>query len=147
MFSEKRNSLRFTRSKTVYIKTSFLLTQKLNIFINVLVYCFRTFRLTQEVTLYSRFWRDQNNLWNLFKPSAHLFFKSTTKIPKQRTKLFKVNKKDTRTMSMTSFWYFYVNFEQNSTIVLVFLLLALNKLILARKRTVQTLEQSRLTLL
>ena len=133
--------------KTVYIKTSFLLTQKLNIFINLLVYCFRTFRLTQEVTLYSRFWRDQNNVWNLFKLSAHLFFKSTTKIPKQRTKLFKVNKKDTRTTSMTSFWYFYVNFEQSSTIVLVFLLLALNKLILARKRTVQTLEQSRLTLL
>ena len=134
-------------SKTVYIKTSFLLTQKLNIFINLLVYCLRTFRLNQEVTLYSRFWRDQNNVWNLFKPSAHLFFKATTKIPKQRTKLFKVNKKDTRTTSRRHSGIFNVNFEQNSSIILVFLLLALNKLILARKRTVQTLEQSRLTLL
>ena len=39
---------------------------------------------------------------------------------------FKVNTKDTRTMLMTSFGVFIVNFEQISHFALVFLLLILN---------------------
>ena len=45
--------------------------------------------------------------------------------------MFKVNNKNTRTTSMTSFWCFIVDFEHISQLSLVFLLLTLNKQMLA----------------
>ena len=45
--------------------------------------------------------------------------------------MFKVNNKNIRKTSMTSFWYFYCNFEHISHISLAFLLSTLNKYMLA----------------
>ena len=69
-----------------------------------------------------------------FTFQCRTYFCSVTKMetPGQSVKLFQVNDKDTRTMTLASFlWVFADSFEQILQIGLVLLLLTLNKYLLA----------------
>ena len=61
-----------------------------------------------------------------YSQPAFICSKLTIETLEEGVKYVKVIDKDTRTTTMASFWYLYVNFEHISHIVLVFLLLTLN---------------------
>ena len=66
------------------------------------------------------------------RPTDIYLFKVNNRKTRKRCDIyFKVNNKNTRTMSLRSFSCFLINFEHISYLFLVFLLLSLNKEMLA----------------
>ena len=85
------------------------------------------FQICISVPLSSPLWA--NGVFEL--PLLRLFITSYKKCEKVQN-MFKFNNNDTRTMLLKSFWCIIVNFEHISHLFLVFLLLTLNKQMLAK---------------
>ena len=83
---------------------------------------------TFEITILFQVETSTNNFNSSISPSRHILVQSQQwKHQSNVWNLFKVNDKDIGTASLNPFWCFMFNFEQISTIPLVFLLFILNQ--------------------